>query len=150
MRRFGLALVAVVVVACGGGGGGPAGPVDVTSAPTRPSNDSVVLPNSTWVIASIDGTASTADPPTKVFIGLPDAFNGLQISGVCKTVFGTYKLSGASLTPALDPGDTSECAADAAAYRQSILEALNGVTAYSLAGTTLTLTGAKTIVLQRA
>lgn len=149
MRRFGVALVALVVVACGGGGGAPGEPGGPTSAPTRPNNDSVVLPNSTWHITSIDGQPSTADPPTKVYIGLLDAFNGLQVSGLCKTLFGRYKLTGAVLTPALELGEAPECSGDAAAYRQSILEAINGATGWSLAGNTLTLTGAKTIVLQR-
>jgi heat shock protein HslJ len=149
MRRFGVALVALVVVACGGGGTTPDDSTSPTNAPTRPSNNAVVLPNSTWHIASIDGQPSTADPPTKVFIGLPNAFNGLQVSGLCKTLFGTYKLDGAALTPALELGEATECTGDAVAYRQSIMEAINGATGWSMAGDTVTLTGARTIVLQR-
>ena len=150
MRRFGIAFVALVVVACGGADAGPEGPGGPTSAPTRPNNNAAILPNSVWHIASIDGQPSTADPPTKVFIGLSKAVNGLQVSGLCKTLFGTYELSGAALTPALELGEAPECSGDAAAYRQSVFEAINGATGWSIAGDTLTLTGAKTIVLQRA
>jgi len=149
MRRLGFALVALVVVACGGGGANPDGPGGPTSAPTRPSNDFPVLSNSSWHIASIDGQASTADPPTKVFIGLSNALNGFQVSGLCKTLFGTYKKGDAGLTPVLELGEAPECSGDAAAYRQSLLDAFNGATGSTYAGTSLTFTGAKTIVLER-
>lgn len=149
MRRIGVVLVALVVVACGGDGALPGASNGPTAEATRPNNNATALRSSTWHIASIDGQPSTADPPTKVFIGLANAFNGLQVSGLCKTLFGTYKVDGAVLTPALELGEAPDCSADAAAYRQSILEAINGATAWSIAGETLTLTGAKTIVLQR-
>ena len=150
MPRFGLALVALLVVAaCGGGGASADQPGGPTVAPTRPSNNALVLTNSSWHIVSIDGQPAAADPPTKVFIGLSNAMNGIQVSGLCKTLFGTYKLEGGALTPALEAGDAPECSGDAAAYRQAIVDAINGATGSSYAGDTLTFTGAKTVVLQR-
>ena len=149
MRRFGLVLVALAVVACGGDGATPDKSVAGTSAPTRALSEAALLPNTQWLIASIDGQPSSADPPTKIFFGLSNAFNGLQVSGLCKTLFGTYRFDGAALTPALELGEATECDADAAAARQSIMEAINGSTAWSVVGDTLTLTGAKTIVLDR-
>jgi heat shock protein HslJ len=149
MRRFGVVLVALVVVACGGDGAPPGASTGPTVEATRPNNNAAALSNSVWHIDSIDGQPSTADPPTKVYMGLANAFHGIQISGLCKTLFGTYKVVGAGLTPAMEVDEASECSGDAAAYRQSILEAFNGTTGWSIAGDTLTLTGAKTIVLKR-
>jgi heat shock protein HslJ len=149
MRRFGVALVALVAVACGGGGAVPDGSNGPTVEATRPNNNAVTVSNSTWHITSIDGQPAAADPPTKVYMGLSNAFRGIQVSGLCKTLFGTYKLSGPALTPTMEVDEAPECSGDAAAYRQSILEAFNGATGWSITGTTLTLTGAKTIVLER-
>ena len=141
MRRFGLALVALLVVACGGGAAVPDGAAGPTVDATRPNNNAQALSNSNWQLNSIDGQPATADPPIKVYIGLANAFHGIQVSGLCKTLFGTYKVSGAALTPALELDAASECTGDAAAIRQSIVEAMNGATAWSIAGNTLTLTG---------
>lgn len=149
MRRFGVALVALLVVACGGDGAAPDGPAGPTAEATRPNNNAQALSNSTWHVASVDGQPSTAEPPTKVYIGLANAFHGIQVSGLCQTLFGTYKVSGAALTPAMELDDAPECTGDAAAYRQSIFDAFNGATGWSITGETLTLTGTKTIVLQR-
>lgn len=149
MRRFGVVLVAIVVVACGGGGAAPEGPAGPTSASTRGGSEAALLPNTLWHIASIDGQPSTADPPTKVFFGLSSAFRGLQVSGLCETLYGTYGIEGGTLKPALELGEATACDAAGTAYRKSILEAINGATTWSVAGDTLTLTGAKTLVLER-
>jgi heat shock protein HslJ len=149
MRRFGIALVALVVVACGGGSAPPDAATGPTAEATRPNNNALALSNSTWHITSIDGQPVAADPPTKVYMGLANAFHGIQVSGLCKTLFGTYKLIGTGLTPTMEVDEAPECTGDAAAYRQSIFEAFNGITSWSIAGGTLTLTGAKTIVLER-
>jgi heat shock protein HslJ len=150
MRRFAVALAALVVVACGGGDGAPGGPGGPTAEATRPNNNAQALSNSNWHLVSIDGQPATADPPIKVYIGLANAFHGIQVSGLCETLFGTYKVTGPAVTPALELGEAPECSGDAAAYRASIMEAINGATGWSIAGDTLTLTGAKTILLKRA
>ena len=148
MRRVGLALVAILVVACGGDDAAPVAPVGPT-ATTRGGSAAALLPNTLWHIASIDGQPSTAEPPTKVFFGLTNAFHGLQVSGLCASIFGTYGISGGTLTPALELDEATGCTADQTAYRKSILEAVNGATGWSVTGDVLTLTGAKTIVLER-
>lgn len=148
MRRFGVVLVAVLVVACGGGGAPPNASVGPTAS-ARGGSEPVLLRNTTWHIASIDGQPATADPPTKLFFGLADAFRSAQVSGLCEPLFGTYGVGAGTLTLVLELGEPTECDAAAAADRQSIMEALNGATAWSVAGDTLTLTGAKTIVLER-
>ena len=51
--------------------------------------------------------------------------------------------------PALELDEPTGCTADQTAYRKSILEAVNGATGWSVTGDVLTLTGAKTIVLER-
>jgi heat shock protein HslJ len=148
MRRFGVVLMAIVVVACGGDGAPPNASVGPTAS-TRGGSDAVLLRNTTWHIASIDGQPATADPPTKVFFALADTFRSVQVSGLCEPLSGTYSVDEGALKAVLELGETTKCDAAAAAYRQSIVEALNGATAWSVAGDTLTLTGAKTIVLER-
>lgn len=148
MRRVGVALVDILVVACGGGGAGPEGSV-LPTATSRGGSAAALLPNTLWHIASIDGQPSTADPPTKIFFGLTNAFHGLQVSGLCASLFGTYGISGGTLKPALELDEATGCTADQTANRKSILELVNAATGWSVDGDVLTLTGAKTIVLER-
>jgi heat shock protein HslJ len=148
MRRIGVALVAILVVACGGDGAAPGAAAGPTAS-TRGGSAPALLPNTLWHIASIDGQPSTADPPTKIFFGLTNAFHGLQVSGLCASLFGTYGISGGTLTPALELDEATGCTADQTAYRKAILETVNGATGWSVAGDVLTLTGAKTVVLER-
>ena len=151
MRRFGIIMVALMAMGCGGGTT-PEESAARTVLPTQPKSEAALLPNTLWNIVTIDGQPAPADPPTKVSFGLPEAFNGLQVSGLCKTLFGTWKLKGATLAPALELGEPgADCDADGAAYRQLVMEAINGATAWAMPEdrSTLTLTGAKTLVMER-
>ena len=146
MRRFGLALILVTVAACGGGDE----PVAPTAAPpTQVDIHAPQLPNTVWTLDTIDGQALVTDKPAKISFGLPDGFNGLQLSGLCNRVAGKYHLDGAKISSTLEEDTTNTCEAAAQTALQSFLDAVTGATAWVIEDTKLTLTGAKTVVFHK-
>jgi heat shock protein HslJ len=116
------------------------GPSSPSSPPTRSAASSPTLTETHWNLTELDGDpVNAAAPDAQPYIYLHADGDKLSGSGGCNRLFGSFDLSGSSLSFHSVASTLMACANNSMQHEPELLEALKLATGYRISGDTLQL-----------